>query len=635
MLLHPYQALTREIATPTLPSFVTACLQLIKAPAPGRPLKVPMTVVETVVAALSTLIPLYPTTLRPFVAQIRTAMKSYVAPTISDATVFPCCLCDSARRLTVLLHYTTPKNGNAEEWAITVDGAIKGCHVTIDQIFRAVQESWESSSGYIRQQVSYDGEPNGAGSSTDDLPGWHGLFAGSERLVGLLGLLAECFRCPTKTPITIPLGGLLDLIARITSVVPPSPTSGDQHESVQTNPSIGREEKEELWSVLPDIHVAIMHLLAAVVRRLRQHIRPVAAEVLDQVVRIFGPSQHLPMLREAAYGLVKDILQLVGSTLPKISVDSLDQVIQACCQDLLGASGFMQEDKPKETAMKDGAKTKGVSTNTNADLFLKNNAGDASSAVALSKTHQLAAEHLLACLLESLPQQQVKKAHRALMDRAAILSRSKEAMLASALHPYVDKSGRLFANVLPFLTRQYPDDADVEVLRSNLRVMPRYFGDVDMKGNEGGGQDPDEPQEAQTAAELTFQNGWTNSWANKAAEPLDGPVKSGFGFGADADSMAIDEPVTTTREVEAKTVVNNGVADVSVALILKRKSEEVESASSKRIDTGRISTAPLEQKEAIAEETAQEADDSDSNSEGSVHLDMTLDDEDDEDEDEE
>jgi hypothetical protein len=56
MLLQGYQTLVREMATPTLQSYVTACLQLIKPPASGKPLKVPVAFVDTVALSLSKLV---------------------------------------------------------------------------------------------------------------------------------------------------------------------------------------------------------------------------------------------------------------------------------------------------------------------------------------------------------------------------------------------------------------------------------------------------------------------------------------------------------------------------------------------------------------------------------------------------
>lgn len=308
----------------------------------------------------------------------------------------------------------------------------------------------------------------------------------------------------------------------------------------------------------------------------------------------------------------------------KLTVNSLDEIIQACCHDLLGATGYSDGDKGQEPPAKAGYKGKNASTN--ADLFLKTSDASTSQTLSLSDSHRAAAERLLEGLLTNLPRQHVKKAQRALMDRSAILSRARGAMLASALNPYVDRSGRLFANVLPFLSHQVPHDQGVEILRSNLRLKPRHFGDVDMLGDgDGRPEEEEEPGAERTAADMTFQPGWSNRWGtNEASEPEAAPAQPGFGL--DADDMAVDSPATGTTQAETTATADVDVRDGSTYLTLKRKNEAVDPVASKRLDTGNVPAIPLEQKQAIAELAGDEAGDSNSDSEGSVHLDMTLDD---------
>src|SRR5262249_22923891 len=101
MLVHPYQTLVREIATPNIPAFVTSCLALVKKSSSGDSLSAPFSVVETIFDAFSTLIPLYPTTFRPSSSQIKSAARPYLAPTQSDDRVVPGSLTRAARRLVI------------------------------------------------------------------------------------------------------------------------------------------------------------------------------------------------------------------------------------------------------------------------------------------------------------------------------------------------------------------------------------------------------------------------------------------------------------------------------------------------------------------------------------------------------
>lgn len=622
-LLHGYQTLVREIASPTIPSFVNACLQLIKPPASGQPLKLPTTTVETVVTALATIVPLYPTTLRPFSAQIRSAIRGYLAPTSSDNTVVPQPLRCASRRLLISLPYTAPKNGSGEEWAKAVDGYIKDSHSTADQVFRAITESWESTVGYIPSNVSYDGEPGGGGAAAEELPAWSGLQAGAERLSGLIELLANYFRSPTKSPVAVPLGSLMDLVTRIASVVPPGPGREDR---MQLNASIGREEKDELWAALPDIHAAVLELLLAMVNRLGPSITSLARDILDHTVRIFKTVAHVPSAREVAYTLAQELLSLIGPTLDKLAVDSLTPLIQSCCRDLLESTGHLQDTaKPASSASQaapNGPNKKPQSAG-NADAFLNPKADNTASPVSHSPSHLAAASRLLASLLSHLPQPHLSPDSRGLVDRTAILTADRRAMLASCLHPYRDSNGRYYASVLPFLARAFPRDREVEVLRSNLRAA------------RGGGQTAEAAWEPQTGlgailrepppegegVQTSFSGLNWGAQTDEVAENEKGESNSRIAPFV-PHAMEIDTPFVSGASAKATAVEEIVVAVVSEqrpVSPLKRKGEELESGKAKKV-------------EAEAVQAAEEGGDSDSDEE-SIQIDMTMDDDEEDEED--
>lgn len=588
MLLHEYQALVREIASQTLSGFVTACMQIIKAPASksGPP---PLRLVGTIANALCSLTPLYPTTLRPFSTQFKAAFRAYVAPTASDKTVVPQTLREVSRKLFIFQHYTTPKNANAEEWAKTIDGFLKDSHATADQVFRAVQESWESSSGHVRQNVSSEGEPHGGSDAAEALPVWNGLPSGADRLIGLLETIAEFFKSPTKTSVTIPISAILDLTARITLIVPPSKGPKSQYDT-QLNSAIGREEKDELWSVLPDIHVAVMRLLTALIQRLGENTVPMAADMLHQTVRISDANQHIDLVREHSYVLIRDLLILHGPTMPKLSVNSLDKTIQFCCRDLLAASGHARP-PPKDTKPSQ-PQGKPAKPSTNADAYLtmhsRSTHTPAGAANALPPTHVAAARALLAVLPSHLPQQHLKQTLRALVDRTAVLSHDKGAMVASVLNPYRTRTGKTLASVFPFLARDFPRDAEVEVLRSNLRRTgaaagvgaPAGDGDDEemLEKMQKGSDDEDEDAEEVEADE---EEGGEANGDGEDEEMADAEEpKAGFDL-----PNSIEQPAQDTASWEPAA----GGKRVLLSSTLKRKSEELEEPPppAKRVDMGR------------------------------------------------
>lgn len=648
-LLHAYPTLVREIATPTLPAFATACLQLVRAAAPGEPPKAPMAVVEAATRALAALIPLYPTTLRPFAVQIRASMRTFVAPTSSDGFVVPTSLRHSARQLLILLHYTAAKSGNADEWAKLLNGFVRDAYATADQVLRSIRESRDPGSGFAPSNVSNDGEPEGGGDdSAEDLPAWSGLQSGGERLVGLLETIAHVFRCPTKLPVAVPIGILSALVSRFSVIAAPAAGTPDRAFASLINPSIGREERDELWALLPSIHTACLALLSSMVTRMGANIVPLAPEMLEDAVRMMAANRGIVQVQTITYALVRDMLPLVGPSLGRTSVDALAVVFHACCRDILEVTGHLQ---PEVAAASTPAAQNGSSANgsrshrsvtaiaaANADLFLVPSSAQADKATPRREAgHHRAAESLLISILLYVPQQHVKKADRTLLDRAAILSGSKDAMVASVLHPYVDPSGRYFANTIPFLARAFPNDIEMEILRSNLRTAPHYFGNIfaaTAPGEDDASDDDDASGVDGAEAVITAAAGEDAAMADQS----DG----GAGVAAAADNsprgmsgFSLPAVLTKSSGLLANTAAQLGQGPLETLatapgfepLTLKRKLDEPASAP-KRLDMGK---APEEEASSTAAPDENSGDSGDE-SDGSVQLEMVFDEEEDSDE---
>lgn len=646
VLLHEYQALVREIASQTLSAFVTACLQLIKSSPSSKSGPVPLRLIETIANALCAITPLYPTTLRPFSAQVKAAFRAYIAPTPTDKTVVPQTLRDSSRKLIALQHFTTPKNGNADEWAKAVELFLKRSHNTADQVFRAVQESWESSSGYARQRVSYEDEPHGGSDAADDLPVWNGLTNGADRLIGLLETLGEFFRSPTKTSINIPLSAILDLTARITLVVPPSKGSKSQV-GAQLNPAIGREEKDELWSAIPDIHIAVMGLLTALIRRLGDNAVPMAADMLHQAIRIFEADQQIPLIRERGYILIKELLLLHGPTMSKLGVNSLDKTIQSCCRDILAASGHAKPSPKESKPFQPGKPASSIKPSSNVDAYLTMQSRSSSSTAAgtLPPTHVAAASGLLACLSSHLPQQHLKQALRALADRTAVLSHDRTAMVASVLNPYRTRIGKTLASVFPFLARDYPRDREVEVLRSNLRMGVAGSAPLVTAADDGDDEEMLQRMQKGSDDEEEEEVGEGEDGAEEDEKGEDEEMTDPDAPRAGFDLASVGLPtkastVVVTESVEAAISGAGGIRSdskktktVMLSTTLKRKSEELEEPPAKRIDTGRAPEIIGGNKMNVDGGGDQGDSGSDSDSDVSVQLNAQLEDDDSEDED--
>ncbi|KAM0562076.1 hypothetical protein ACHAPJ_002520 [Fusarium lateritium] len=630
MSVQPYQTLVREIATPTIPTFVTACIKLISSPKNGERLQTPLSVVETICDALSALIPLYPTTIRPSSSKLKTATRPYLAPTQSDEAIIPQSLQRASRKLVISLHHVAAKSGGSDEWAKLVDTLLKDLHSTADQVLRAVQESWEGSNGFTRSRVELDAEPNGGGSSADELPSWSGLNAGADRLIGLFQYLSDCLRYPTKAPVTIPTSALVDAASRLLLIARLSPKSQTWDQALQTNAAIAREEKEELWAALPDIHIAALHLIKALFQRLEQNAVSLAPEVLDHLVRVFKSGINLPIVRTTGYTVLKEILALSGPTLSKSTVDSLDPLIGACCRDLQQDAGHLKEsEKPAAS----GTDSKKNSIAANADLFLQPQAAAVVPNPSLEPKHKAAAVALLPVVLSNLPQRHLKPSLRGLIDQTAIVTSNRDAMLASVLNPYKDQRGRVYPSILPHLTQQFPDDKGLEILRTNIRAGAQSLAEGE------------EPLEALPVGEEEDEE------EEQDEEMKDGDVAEEEAISEKKGDLFKPGTLPTAPHAEKNLPIQSNPfapiekADASRENAFaragsppKRKHEGSNPAPPKRqvleksSSPDRVLPAPIQNPPAVAKEVEEEEDDDDDDNE-SVHLNMELEDDDDEDED--
>ncbi|KAI1661683.1 rRNA processing/ribosome biogenesis-domain-containing protein [Daldinia decipiens] len=634
-LMHAYPTLIREIVTPTLPTFGTACLQILKPPTTSKVAKAPNSLVETIFEGFSVITPLYPTTLRQFASKLRVETRLYIAPTVSDGTIVPASLQACSRRLVIRLHMTAIKGGDSTEWTKHLDGIITTFHSTADQVFRAIQENWESVSGHpsesTPQRVDFDKDPQGGSDSPDQLPPWTGIYAGSERMLGLLDFICEYLRCFTKTTVTIPVSAMVDIVTRISSITPSIPGK-EKSASIQMNPAVGREEKDELWTVFPDIQLAAMKLLFVMTQRLRRSFLPLAQISLEQLLRMFESSYRLPEIRIIAFLLTKEILQLCGPTMEKLTVEGLSLVIKACCRDLLGYGGHLKH--PKQSAVSTQSNLKSKSSSQNADAFLGNSAEDESISVSLSPEHVSAATAFLTALFSHVPQQLLPSSLRAHMLKTAILCQIKDAQVASVLHPVRDKSGRTPAVILPYLTQRFPHDESVEVLRFNFRPVatgPRNDAmDIDKTPIEDASEDDssmnglsfDQPLETSVPSPTNHTR----------AEAVETSAKA-------QDLFLPKRPLETVLRSEEE---GTTVARPPPTNLLKRKSEEAEIAISKRVEIDTTATTVISAPIPVSTNLPSQApktgsvgapDEEDSSDNESVHLNMELDADDDDDDD--
>ncbi|KAI9712885.1 MAG: hypothetical protein M1812_006754 [Candelaria pacifica] len=478
-LTQEHQTLVRELTTPSLPVFISSCINLIasKGSSSGtRQLNIFSPLLFTVLESFNRLLPRHCTLFRPSRTQIHALLLPLIAPTPSTSVpnthlslANASQVKHAAQCLFVRLHYCAPKNNSAEEWKKEFEIAIRNTHTVADQVFRAVIEDWEPTTEALSRKAdprTYGDVVSDAGNDLMHLPAWSGIQAGVERLIGTLDLLAMFVCIPSSPCISIRIDYVMDLLTRIFAItVPP-----DHQVGVRLNQEIGREEREAFWSSLPNVHIAAMDVLLSVIRRLDKAFIPMAQGSLDQLVWVFRAENWSVDLRTSTYTVVRELFKLAGPSLSKSVL--LTGVIQSCCEDLL-LSSTTPEQATSSLGPKDGKSAPKGTSSANADSYLKSSVEPPSVRSVGLPGLIAAASDLLPHLLLDLPANFLSFPLRSRIDRTAVLIQHNKAMLASVLNPPLVKSGGKPVNsILPFLARSNHSQLEAEgILRPRMPII--------------------------------------------------------------------------------------------------------------------------------------------------------------------
>lgn len=423
---------------------------------------------ETVLHAFLELIARHPTIFRPFGPQLRTLLAEIIG--FSTPAYFPEQVVEAAQQLFMSLHKCAPKDKSGSGWAEDCRSTILSTHRTADHVFRAVIEQWESVDPSLTPtRQNYSQDMGDEGPDALGLPGWRGMHAGADRLITLVQMLSEFVTMPSSSAVAIPLGSILDLTSRFTSVTVPLEGADASQNSVQLNPQIGRDERETLWTELPRIHIACMDLLSNVAEVLEMSTTPVMQSIVEQATWVFRSERFSKDLRSAIYDMIRSLITLNGPTMTKQSVVALSNILRSCCLDLL--SSVRDACSPTDAQSDRKSKLKAGQTTANADSFLNPEIQKTHHAQ-ISSRHtgpQRAASSLLQTVLTSIAPEHLPPSVRAEIDRTIILTANKDAMLASVLNPVPAIKGRgAGSSIMPFLVRSCADQMEVEAL-----VRPR------------------------------------------------------------------------------------------------------------------------------------------------------------------
>ncbi|EAW12566.1 RIX1/PELP1 family protein [Aspergillus clavatus NRRL 1] len=515
-LTYQYPTLVREITTPSLPGFITSSLNLISvkpSSEPIRKLKPNTPFLEIVLSAFLELIARHPTIFRPFSAQLHSLLQAIIgatAPTFSGSVL------DLAEQLFIALHNCAPKNTHAEEWKNASRMVIASIHRTADYVFRGVVEQWESVDASVRQagqSQDYSRVVADAGPDSLGLAGWEGIHAGVERLTVLLRLLSRILAAPTASTVTIPLGSILDLTSRLNSTTVPAPGA-----DVPVNLQISREERDGLWAELPRIHAVGMELLLSVVNALETGVVSVGQTILEQTLWVYRAEKFNKEIRNSVYDLLHALLPLVGPSTTKKNVSSLTDIIRSCCYDLLPPAGDSNASSAPSSDSKGKSKTNQATVNADSFLNPTSKNRQVQSSASFDGLKQSASD-FLPVVLNFVPTHFLTTSLRAEIDRTAILTSDKNAMLASVLNPVPALKGRgVGSSIIPFLVQGYAAEMEVETL---IRPrMPVLMNAPHVNGYGSIVDDEDEEQDEHQAVPVQHGNAELTGFLKATATPI-------------------------------------------------------------------------------------------------------------------
>ena len=492
VLTQEHQSLVREITTPSLSAFITACLQTITirsvSQASSKP-RINGLLTETILQALIKLLPYHPSGFRPFIVQIRGLLAPLVAPTPSSLTELlgseelrPVpwqSTSDLAQMLYAVLPQCAPKNTANEEWNRTVRTITTGIHRTADHIFRAVLED---KALYVRYSSAVENATTFGKVVFDDckdelgLPGWRGIHAGSERMRGLLQLLRAHVASPTPLALSLPIESILSAISRLLSVW--ESVSMGTVTAVRLNPEISRDERENLLLTLPSIHASAVQVLRVLLSRMQETSMTFARGVLERLLWIFERTKDKMEIRSSTYEGVAPILNLIGPSISKSTIPALTSLLRAACNDILPFGDEARGTSNQGTNRT--SKKSGDSMNNNADSYLKQSNRTEADSCKSSASYEAAAA-LLPLTLSKLLSQHLNSEIRGLIDRTAILIDHEETMLASVLHPpRAQRKSKNVSSIMPLLARAHPGAPSVEaILRPRMPVIQNKRSESD------------------------------------------------------------------------------------------------------------------------------------------------------------
>ena len=505
---------------------------------------------EAVLCAFIKLLPNHPTTFRPFSAQIHDVILPLVGSTQLPAPAQESTT-ELAHTLFISLHHCAPKNSSGDEWLKACRSTVLSIHRTGNYLFRAISERWEPVDPSVMELPAgrdSRGEVGEVGPDALGLGPWTGINNGSERMVALLKLLSRFLSMPTNSTVSIPIGSILDLTSRLSSITVPAP---GVDVSGMVNPEISRGERETLWSALPGIHLATIDLLRTIIEALGSSSISIAKTALEQALWIFESESFNKALRTATYRLIDAALPFVGYTLSKPDIHSLAPAIRASCRDLLEPVTPEKHDQLQRGSNKTRIKG-GHGGTANADAFLNLQPKGSTSQFIASDADPVSSvgSELLCTFLTCASIELIPTSLRAEVDRTAILVQHTQTMLASVLNPVPSSTRqRGPASILPFLARSSFGDLSVEgLLRPRMPVLMSRGGGKGQLGQTIYDQEEELDERMEEDERADYSSPPTSTEHKTAEEVLSSRNKRAY----EMEAVKVDDTVASGKRVRTE-----------------------------------------------------------------------------------
>lgn len=466
-----YPTLIREITTPALPSFIGDCINLLEK----KNGKSDQQDVDVVFNSFVTLLPRHPTAFRAFQERLvkLSQVILYSSPFHPDSSIIsPIC------HLLALVPQCEPRQGSGEKWKRDLEEAVQECHIELDQILAFVVEDWQSTSAARSGERNHKAsqQSNGSLALHGEVKKQHGHVQDTpvvscETLLKNLHLVSALINSQTSAVVTTPLGLLHDLLTRLCTTA----FSLDASKSpIRFKDGSTKEYRDALSQELPRMHVAAMELLLSLLSRFGLALLPGLEAFLDQIIWVFQIESHDAHVRTSVYLVLVRLLQQLGPSMQREDIDRLSAIIKACCSDIMSSA---RGDSAEVRNGLDAAGT--VNVLSNADAFSKTSGSQITRRTSLPGLRQ-AACRLLPILLSKIASIKMPPRLRAQIDRTAMLSRNKDALVQSVLNPPSKRStSSQSCSLLPLLARQFPLDPQTEaLLRPRMPIIETKMGDM-------------------------------------------------------------------------------------------------------------------------------------------------------------